>query len=99
MTSRIARWRDAYWRTLIARYGKDNKTCQRIRTLCLWNGAILAVGGMLVSFMMCCADPIPPVPRPGVLERIIFGLPTLLIMSGSGLAAIYFGRWTGHEDP
>jgi hypothetical protein len=83
---------------LIARYGKDSKTCRKVRSVLLWNGTILTIGGVLVSWMMFFADPLPPVPRPTLLERIGYGALTLLIMSGGGLLGIYFGRWSATED-
>jgi hypothetical protein len=83
---------------LFAHYGKDSKTCRNVRSVLLWNGTILTIGGVLVSFGMFFADPLPPVPRPTLLERIGYGAITLVIMSGGGLLGIYFGRWSASEE-
>ena len=82
---------------LFACYGKDSRTCRNVRSVLLWNGTILAMGGVLVSFGMFFADPLPPVPPPTLLERIGCGVLTLLVMSGGGLLGVYFGRWSASE--
>jgi len=98
MMGRLARWRNAYWRMMICRYGEDSKTCRNIRSVLLWNGTLLTIGGVLVSLLMFFADPRPPAPQPAILERIGFALFALVIMSGGGLLSIYFSRWSRTED-
>lgn len=95
---RLARWRTAYWRRLIRQYGEYGKECRRIRTVCLCNGTIMTVGGVLIALVIFSADPKPPAPQPSLLERIGYGLFALIIMSGSGLLSIYFGRWSRTDN-
>lgn len=98
MMRRLARLRNAYWRMVVARYGEQSRTCRNVRSVLLCNGTLLAIGGVLISCMIFIAAPLPPVPPPTALERIGFGLLTLVVMSGGGWLAVYFARWPGSDD-